>query len=185
MEIPERYRPAADTGEACFAASGTNVRALDRDEAVFISGGALSRVFIRDQKIKLPVIQGKPSTGAFSIAVNDHEKRKGGNNMIVVGGDYLVDTSSVANCFFSTNRGKSWKAPKIPPHGYRSCVEYISRTELIACGTSGVDFSADEGNTWGLISKEGFNVVQKAKDGNSVYLAGSNGRIARLVLKQD
>src|SRR5687768_261650 len=29
MEIPDNYRPVADSGEAFFAASGTNVRALD------------------------------------------------------------------------------------------------------------------------------------------------------------
>src|SRR6185503_429123 len=39
-EIPYDKRPDADSGEACFASSGTNIRALDADEAVFISGGS-------------------------------------------------------------------------------------------------------------------------------------------------
>ncbi len=180
-ELPEQFKPLADKGEACFASSGTNIRALDRDEAVFITGGLSSHVFIRDQKIKLPIIQGTQSTGANSIAVYDHDKLNGGNEMIVVGGDYMKDSSSTNNCFYSTNRGKSWKAPKQPPYGYKSCVEYITEKQLITCGTSGVDVSMDGGDTWSRVSKEGFHVCRKAKDGKAVFLAGSNGRVSKLV----
>src|SRR5579872_4198124 len=44
-DIPFLEMPQADSGEACFAASGTNVRALDLDEACFVSGGLRSRLF--------------------------------------------------------------------------------------------------------------------------------------------
>lgn len=179
--IPEQYRPKADEGEALFAASGTVIRALDRDEAVFITGGKTSNMYIRDQKIALPITQGKSSTGAFSVAVWDHNKRNGGNKMIIVGGDYAVDSLSTANCFYTNDRGQTWKAAQQPPKGYKSCVDYISEKELIACGTSGVDFSADGGKTWNQISKEGYNVCLKAKDGKTVYLAGNGGKIAKLV----
>lgn len=180
-ELPESYKPRAEKGEACFAASGTNVRALDRDEAVFVTGGTVSNVFIRADKIKLPIVQGKESTGANSIAVWDNKKENGGKKMIVVGGDFSKDSSSVNNCFYSNNRGKSWTAPKQSPHGYKSCVEYITEKHLITCGTSGVDYSSDGGETWNQVSKEGFHVVRKAKDGTAVYLAGSNGRVSKLV----
>jgi hypothetical protein len=179
-EIQEERKPAADSGEACFAASGTNVRRLDSDEAVFISGGLRSRVFIRDQEIDLPIIQGKETTGANSIAVFDHFKRKGGQQMIVVGGDFSKDTSSLNNCFYSNNRGKSWKAPKTPPRGYRSCIEYLSRKQLITCGLKGVDYSFDSGNNWKAISDEGFHTVRIAKYGSAVFLAGGNGKIGKL-----
>ncbi len=181
QELPEQFKPAAVKGEACFASSGTNVRALDRDEAVFITGGIASNVFIRNQKIKLPIIQGTESTGANSIAVWDHQKLNGGNKMIVVGGDYRKDSSSVNNCFYSNNRGKSWKAPKQAPHGYKSCVEYITEKALITCGTSGVDVSNDGGETWTIVSNEGFHVCRKAKEGKVVYLAGGSGKIAKLI----
>ena len=49
-EIPDEYKPIADSGEACFAASGTNIRALDNDEAVFVSGGKSSNIFIGTKK---------------------------------------------------------------------------------------------------------------------------------------
>ena len=179
--IPENYRPKADEGEALFAASGTAMRALDRDEAVFVTGGKTSHIYIRDQKIKLPVIQGKNSTGAFSVAVWDNNKRNGGNKMIVVGGDYEADSSSTGNCFYSNNRGQSWAAATRPPRGYKSCVAYINEKELLACGTSGVDYSTDGGATWSQVIKEGYHVCIKAKDGKTVYLAGNNGRVAKLV----
>lgn len=179
--IPEMYRPKADEGEALFAASGTAIRALDRDEAVFVSGGKTSHVYIRDKKIKLPIVQGKASTGAFSVAVWDRNKLNGGNKLIVVGGDYAADSSSVSNCFYSTNRGQSWQAAKKPPVGYKSCVDYITEKELVACGTSGVDYSLDGGENWQQISRDGYNTCIRAKDGKTVYLAGSNGRVAKLV----
>ena len=179
--IPEQYRPSAQTGEALFAASGTSIRALDRDEAVFVTGGKASHLFIRDQKIKLPLAQGRESAGAFSVAVWDHNKRNGGKKMIVVGGDYTADSLSTANCFYSNDRGQNWKAASQPPKGYKSCVDYISEKELIACGTSGVDYSSDGGATWRQVSKEGYNTCIRAKDGKTVYLAGSNGRVAKLL----
>jgi len=181
VDIPDSYRPVADSGEAFFAASGTNVRALDRDESVLVSGGMRSRMYIRDKKIELPIIQGGETKGANSIAVLDNNKLKGGSTMIIVGGDFSNPGSDSLNCFFTTNYGKTWKAPKRPPHGYRSCVEYLSKKHLITSGPTGVDYSFDGGNTWKLISNEGFHVCRIAKKGSTVYLAGANGKIGKLI----
>ncbi len=181
QEIPEHYKPAAAKGEACFAASGTNIRALDNDEAVFITGGLQSRVFIRDAKIDLPIIQGKETTGANSIAVWHRYKKNGGDQLVVVGGDFNADTSSLQNCIYSTDRGRTWQASKVPPNGYRSCVEYLAKTQLVTCGLTGVDYTLDGAVTWQPISKESFHVVRIAKFGTTVYLAGTNGKIAKLV----
>ena len=180
-EIPEKNLPLADSGEACFAASGTNVMPLDLDEACFVSGGLKSRFFWKGNPITLPIIQGTESTGANSIAVRDKQKVKNSLHFVVVGGDFAKDTSSLKNCFYTKDGGKNWIAPITPPHGYRSCVEYITKTKLITCGTTGVDISTDGGKNWKLISKEGFHVCRKSKNGNAVFLAGANGRIAKLV----
>jgi len=180
QKIPFDKSPVADSGEACFASSGTNVRKLDRDEACFVSGGLRSRLFIRDKKIDLPILQGKETTGANSVAISDDKKIKGGQHIIVVGGDFRNDTSSEKNCALTNDQGKTWIIPATPPHGYRSCVEFITKNQLISCGTSGVDISHDGGLNWQLISGESFHVCRKAKKGNAVFLAGSNGRIAKL-----
>lgn len=179
--IPEKYRPTVEKGEALFAASGTCITALDRDEAVFVTGGKASHVYIRDQKINLPIVQGKESTGAFSVAVWDHNKLNGGKKLVVVGGDYAADSLSTNNCFYSSDRGQSWKPASRPPHGYKSCVDYITEKSLVACGTSGVDVSEDGGETWSQISRESYHVCRRAKDGKTVYLAGNSGRVAKLV----
>ena len=154
QDIPFENRPAADSGEACFAASGTNIRMLDRDESVFVSGGKRSRVFTRNRIIELPIIQGRETTGANSISVYDDDKAKAARRMIVVGGDFNADTSAEKNCFFTDNGGQTWIAPKIPPHGYRSCVEFLSKKIILTCGLTGVDYSSDSGKIFKLVSKE-------------------------------
>jgi photosystem II stability/assembly factor-like uncharacterized protein len=181
-DIPYAELPKADSGEGCFASSGTNVRNLDRDEACFVSGGPNSRLFIRDKAIDLPILQGKTSTGANSVAVKDHATLHGGQHLIIVGGDFAKDTLQEKNCFLTNDGGKTWIAPTSPPHGYRSCVEYIGGKKVLTCGTSGVDISFDDGMNWQLITPTGFHVCRLAKKGRSVFLAGSGGRIARLDL---
>jgi len=173
-EIPTRELPDADSGEACFASSGTNVRKLKKDEACFISGGLRSRLFIRDQRIDLPIVQGRESTGANSIAVQDPQ------HLIVVGGDFTHDTVTYKNCALTRDGGATWITPAVPPHGYRSCVEYVEKNKLICCGTSGVDISTDGGMTWRLIDTGNFHVCRKAKKGHAVFLAGGNGRVGKL-----
>ncbi|HNP55318.1 MAG TPA: YCF48-related protein, partial [Ferruginibacter sp.] len=119
IEIPDDRKPVADSGEACFASSGTNIRALTKSEAIFISGGLHSNVFVRDTKLSLPMLQGKESTGANSIAIRNKK------NWMIVGGDFYTKDSSTGNCAITTDGGKSFVKPIVPPHGYRSCVEYI------------------------------------------------------------
>ncbi|HEY8388320.1 MAG TPA: YCF48-related protein [Parasegetibacter sp.] len=176
--------PTVDTGEACFAASGTNIRALDRDEACFITGGTQSRFFFRDKAIKLPLLQGSGTTGANSIAIRDKHKRKGSKVFIVVGGDFTRDTLRTGNCAITRDGGITWTEPQTPPFGYRSCVEYITKKQVICCGTSGVDISTDGGMNWMNISSRSFHVVRKAKDGKTVFLAGKDGVIGKLKIQK-
>jgi Photosynthesis system II assembly factor YCF48 len=173
--LPETNYPTAEKGEAMFASSGTNVAKLNLQEAVFVTGGLRSRLFIRDEKIELPILQGQEFTGANSVAVYK-------NKIVIVGGDFSKDTLREKNCVITTDKGKTFITPAAPPFGYRSCVAFISKNQLITCGTSGVDVSDDGGMNWRNISKESFHVVQKAKKGKTVYLAGSKGRIAVLKL---
>ena len=59
-------------------------------------------------------------------------------------------------------------------------MEYLDKESWVCCGLNGVDFSKDGGMNWNWISKDGFHVVRKAKDGKAVFLAGGGGRIAKL-----
>ena len=177
-EIPEQYLPVVDKGEACFASSGTNVATLNKQEAVFITGGIRSRMYIRDSKFEMPIIQGQETTGANSVAVK-HLKKK--NTIIVVGGDFNTKDSTAKNCCITTDGGNTFSVPTIAPHGYRSCVEYLEKENWISCGLNGVDYSKDDGKTWAWISKDGFHVCKKAKKGKAVFFAGG-GKIGKLVL---
>ncbi len=170
--------PQTDSGEAMFASSGTNIRKYSSQEAMVVTGGKRSRLLMHEKWINIPMLQGGNSTGANSLAIWSQPPRK--TRIVIVGGDFQQDSATVGNCVYSTNGGKVWKIPEVPPHGYRSCVEFISGELLVACGTSGVDISADGGKKWRLISKDSFHVCQRAKNGNAVYLAGSKGRIAKL-----
>ncbi len=172
--IPEQNKPVADSGEACFASSGTNIRKLTKDEAVFISGGLVSNFFKRDQKIRLSLLQGGTSTGANSIAI---KKKK---TMIVVGGDFTKPNDTIGNCAISFDEGNTWQHSVSPPTGYRSCVEYLKKNQWITCGLNGVDISDDDGIHWKKISDQSFHVVRRAKKGKAIFLAGAKGRIGKV-----
>jgi photosystem II stability/assembly factor-like uncharacterized protein len=166
---PMLYPDAAD-GEALFAASGTNIRALDC-HSYFVSGGMRSRLYTDVGSFDIPIIQGGPTSGANSIAL------KNDLHFIVVGGDFNKPKETEKNCVITKDGGKTWFYPEKPPGGYRSCVEYITKRFWITCGLNGVDVSKDDGKTWNSISTESFNVVRKARRGGAIYLAGSGGNI--------
>ena len=165
-------------GEASFAASGTAIRCDSKGNTWIATGGSKSRIFYSSDygnswKVNdCPIIQGKSSTGPFSIAF--YTKKIG----IAVGGDYLIDSSRVDNLLLTRNSGKAWLKPFSSTFGYRSAVEYMSKLRLIATGPGGTDISNDGGKTWTNLSKIGYHTVRKAKSGKLVLLTGSDGRIA-------
>ena len=179
METADK-RPSADSGEAFFASSGSNIRLMIDKKFYLVSGGIRSRLITKSGTTDLPIIQGKETTGANSIDVFDKGNGKGSNRMIVVGGDFTADSYTQKNCFYTTDSGKTWKAPKTPPHGYRSCVEFLSEKDILTCGLNGVDYSSNGGKEWKWISKESFHVCRIAKIGKSIYLAGNNGKVGKI-----
>jgi photosystem II stability/assembly factor-like uncharacterized protein len=168
-------RPPLDSGEAFFASSGTNIRILDKNDYVAISGGIHSNLLIDNKKIKLPMLQGRESTGANSIAVKDV------NTFMIVGGDFMKKDSIEGNYCFTKDKGKTWIFSKQPPSGYRSCVEYLGKSNWITCGLNGVDYTTDDGLHFSKISEEGFHACRKAKNGTAVFFAGGKGRIGKLI----
>jgi photosystem II stability/assembly factor-like uncharacterized protein len=166
-------------GEGCFASSGTNIHYFTNNDFLFVSGGTASRLHDDSGGRLLPLLQGKESTGANSIAVQSGHARTG-NNFVIVGGDFANPKDTVKNCYISRDGGAGWIRSTTPPPGYRSCVIYLDRKKLLTCGLTGVDMSGDRGMNWKNISTEGFHVCRKAKKGKAVFLAGGNGKIARL-----
>jgi len=168
-------------GEACFASSGTNIITEPGGDFLLLTGGTASRLLTPTGARATPLIQGKETTGGNSIAeFRNHQKGK--NLVFVAGGDFAAPQSSEKNMFYSTDKGINWIQPVEPPKGYKSCVTFITSECLVSCGTSGVDVSYDSGKKWKHISDESFHVVQKAKSGKLIVLAGGNGKIALLKL---
>lgn len=172
-----------DSGEAFFAASGSNIRLFLNKKFYLVSGGKKSRLYTAGGVADLPVMQGKETTGANAIAVYDRGLMKGSDRFVIVGGDFGADSSVIKNCFYSNNGGKTWQSPRTPPHGYRSCVEFLSTKDLLSCGLNGVDYSYNGGRDWKWISREGFHVCRIARIGSAIFLAGGNGKVAKITWK--
>lgn len=174
-DLPLNKNRVAVTSEGCFASSGTNIRMLNKQESVFVSGGLTSHLFIKNKVIELPILNGKTTTGANSIAV------KSNKIMVIVGGDFTTRDSANKNCVLTTDGGVSFSVAQTPPHGYRSCVEYLGNNNWLCTGLNGSDYSIDEGKNWLLISNKSFNACRKAKNGKSVFFAGNNGTVGKLL----
>ncbi|WEK33463.1 MAG: YCF48-related protein [Candidatus Pseudobacter hemicellulosilyticus] len=169
--------PVLNKGEAFFAASGSNIQLGKKGLYTAVTGGLSSRLLLNGQALPVPMAQGKESTGANSFDVSSKGR------MIIVGGDFSDEKDTVANCIYTDDpERRTWLQPTVPPAGYRSCVQFLDAKKVIACGLTGVDISPDGGSFWQLISTEGFHVCRKAKTGKAVFLAGGNGRVARLKL---
>jgi len=175
-EVPSSYfKTPLEKGEAFFASSGSNIAQLSKDDFL-VSGGLRSRLWINGEAINIPIIQGGKTTGANSMAISPN-----GNNLMIVGGDFMKDTSRLQNAVGLKQllRKSKWVISRSlgHPNGYRSGVEYITDSILIACGTTGVDISINQGKSWELISTESFHVVRKQPNTKAVFLAGAGGRI--------
>jgi hypothetical protein len=183
-EVQNRSLLTTAPGEAFFAASGTNLILTNtrrsayrgRDNFILVTGGTRSQLYTQQgfKKLSLPMKQWTETAGANSVALHSN------GSLIVVGGDFDKPNDSTGNCVLGSINDLYFEQPQTNPHGYRSCVAYISASKLVCCGINGVDISVDAGYNWKLISSQGFHTVQKAKTGQAVFLVGSGGRIAQL-----
>ncbi len=173
QELPDSSRPVMIKNEASFAASGTGIRCVEQQKIILATGGSQSRLFISNNQgtawdtFSTPMMQGRNSTGTFSVAY------KKPNHLIIVGGDFLKDTSKINHVFYSTDGGQQWLRPDVPTGGYRECVEYVNTKTILATGPFGTDISSDGGKNWTSLSDEKlFHVIRKARKGKLIMAAG-------------
>lgn len=180
MSSVEKY-PAMSGGEAFFAASGSNIKLLNDSTSIMVSGGNVSNFIINS----VPYFkQALNKTSSATSGANGLDYSTFENYGIIVGGDYMQAESSDNNLIvfdYDRNSNPVFYSPQTPPTGYKSSVTIIANGKALACGTSGVSISTDKGKNWKFISHEGFNVCQRAKNGNKVYMAGANGKIGMLI----
>ncbi|HOW84829.1 MAG TPA: YCF48-related protein [Candidatus Aminicenantes bacterium] len=185
--LPERSRPAAQPGEAAFAASGTSAAVDGRGRIWLVTGGSVSRVWRSEDRglhwraVPSCLMEGSASSGGFSVAFLD------GRSGLAVGGDYLAERASAGNAAVSSDGGLTW----IPvgagrPGGFREAAAFVPGSTppaAVAVGPSGSDLSLDLGRTWTPIAgPTGFHSVSFARKGRAGWAVGRNGIIARLDL---
>jgi photosystem II stability/assembly factor-like uncharacterized protein len=168
--------PDALMGEAAFAASGTCLR-IAQGNIDIVTGGTVARCLTILPPYKkwsyetLPILQGKDSQGAFSLA---------GPGLVIVGGDYSEDKVKYnVACWIASPKG-AYIPSQQGPSGFQSCVELIKGNSYLSTGTPGSNITIDGGKKWTKIDDNSYNVCRKAKHGKLVLLAGNGGKIGIL-----
>jgi photosystem II stability/assembly factor-like uncharacterized protein len=175
--IPEKDLPVALPNEGAFAASGTCLVTHGEKDAWFCTGGGkTARVFHSSDRgvtwtvAETPLAGGIDSAGGFSLAFRDRA------HGVIVGGDYRKPDGTGATAATTSDGGKTWKVVEnqLP---FRSGVAW-AKDRWIAVGTSGSQFSLDDGVTWKPLDKEKYNSVAFTPSGEG-WAAGPKARIAR------
>ncbi len=176
--------PPALEGEYGFAASGTGITVFGTNHAWICTGGSAARVLRSTDRgeswtiADTPIISGETSTGIFGLAFRDE------NNGVVVGGDYLKPDQTDKNYAFTADGGVTWQLNKnSPPTGFKSAVAYLPGStplSLITLGTSGTDYSLNNGLVWTHMDTTSFNSVEFSPSGATGWAAGIRGKIAKL-----
>ncbi|MDH5366678.1 MAG: YCF48-related protein [Cyclobacteriaceae bacterium] len=180
VKVDDYSIPEIEYQEYGFAASGTHITTFGDSSAWIGTGGRVARIFYTKDMGNTweaqitPMIQGATSTGVFSIAFRNHL------NGIAIGGDYTKENEGKDNVIYTNDRGKKWNL--IDEHmEFRSCVRHIDGM-YVAVGPSGANYSFSDGKSWNPIGGGiGFHTLSIGKNKNSIWAAGSDGKVARLV----
>src|SRR2546425_3416556 len=182
QDIGDRL-PAAQSGEAAFAASGTCIAAQGGQRAWIGTGGAAKAriLFTADggnswAAAETPIVQGTPTSGGISVAFrNSH-------NGILGGGELVAPTAFSNNVARSSDGGKTWQlasGTSFPGAVYG--LSYVDQTRtVVATGPSGSAWSPDEGTTWSALpGLSGLWAVAFANQ-HAGWLVGTQGRIVKI-----
>ena len=186
--------PAAQTGEAAFASSGTCVATQGEDRAWIATGGAPEARILATtdggnswKAYGTPIVQGTPASGIFTVAFRD------ALHGILAGGDLEQDTR-LRNVAVSSDGGQTWTRVTNAPFkdtafgGTVFGLSYMSAHDqgpnnkgVVITGPGGAAWSPDEGVTWNRIP--GVKDYWAVAFGNSQvgWLVGTEGRILKLI----
>lgn len=181
-DVPADSVPPAAEGEAGFAASGTAVAVADSVDAwIGTGGGSVARVYRSSNRghswsVATTELPAGSTAGLFAIAFRD--ARHG----VAVGGNYATPASPSDNVLTTEDGGRTWAIVGASvPAGVRYGIVYVPGTAdtYVAAGPSGWGYTQDGGITWTEGDATRYNTVT-AWDAGAVWLAGPDGRVARL-----
>ncbi|MER5884797.1 oxidoreductase [Streptomyces sp. NPDC001941] len=179
--LPSAGMPAAQPGEAGFAASGQClVSSGPRDVWLATGGGATARVLhsadrgLTWRAAESTIPAGDPARGVFGLAFR-------GGAGLAVGGDYRAGEPSPRAAAVTRDGGRSWRQSATPPPAYRSGVAWLpyGRSAALAVGPTGTDLTTDGGRTWRTVDTGSYDTVDCTPD-LGCWAAGEKGRVARL-----
>ncbi|MFN3939340.1 MAG: hypothetical protein ACK4IY_02055 [Chitinophagales bacterium] len=179
--VDDLKMPEIQEGTAAFAASGNGIQCKPGGKVFFVTGGNSALLFSSDDFGKswkaeeTPMVSGFASSGIFALEVLNNF------TTYIVGGDYTQSSNTDNNFFYKTRQGNEWKAASIPPSGYRSCVKFIGNDKIICCGVNGVDVASIKTYRFRNISPATYHTIAYNTKNKQVYLAGSDGKVARLI----
>ncbi len=61
----------------------------------------------------------------------------------------------------------------------------LNKKLLFAIGKTGCDYSVDQGKNWTFIDSTGYYAASAVKGKNIIYLAGSDGRVGRVIVQKE
>jgi photosystem II stability/assembly factor-like uncharacterized protein len=179
--------PAAQPGEAAFAASGTCVATQGGKRAWIATGGAAKARILATtdggaswNAYDTPIVQGTPSSGGFSVAFRDPF------HGILGGGELDPTLPQGDNVALSSDGGKSWTTDGVSQRPFDGAIfglTYVpgfGQRTVIATGPGGSAWSRDEGHSWtNLPDVSGFWAVAFAGR-KAGWLVGTEGRILKI-----
>ncbi|WP_328907000.1 oxidoreductase [Streptomyces sp. NBC_00234] len=180
--LPTAGMPAAQPGEAGFAASGQClVSSGPKDVWLATGGAATARVLHSGDRgltwtaAESTLPAGDPARGVFGVAFRDR------THGIAVGGDYRADQQSPDSSAVTSDGGRDWRQSATTPPAYRSGVTWLphSRSGALAVGPTGTDLTLDGGRTWRTVDTGSYDTVDCTAD-FGCWASGEKGRVARL-----
>jgi photosystem II stability/assembly factor-like uncharacterized protein len=173
--LPNGGMPDAVEGEFAFAASGTCLVANGKRDAWFGSGGGASRAFhSRDGGFTWTAtaapIPASEAGGVFSLAFRN------AHDCVMVGGDVLAPENGTDASGF-TRDGDTWRGGG-DLSGYRSAVDWVNGSTLIAVGPTGSDVSYDGARSWSAFDTAAYDAVDCVP--GTCWASGPAGAVAVL-----
>ena len=177
--------PAAQSGEAAFAASGTCITAQGGKRAWIATGAAAQARILATTDggetwaaYDTPIVQGTPSSGGLSVDFRDPLHGILGGGELAAPGDFADDVAR------SSDGGKTWRlTSRVPFTGAVFGLSYVrglAQTTVVATGPGGAAWSPDEGDTWfSLPGVANYWAVAFASP-QAGWLVGTQGRILKV-----
>ncbi|MEP3481808.1 MAG: hypothetical protein ABJZ55_21375 [Fuerstiella sp.] len=178
--LPDSHRPKLRPEEFGFAASGTGIN-WTHDGLQIATGGSVARIHRTTSKgrwwesMETTMLHGRPSAGIFSMAVQNQQ-------IVIVGGDYLKPDEKGFNVAISQNGGRNLHVPANNNLGHKACVRFVSQSNVVTCGRTGIDISNDSGKTWTHLSDDAYYTLDAKFHSTIAYLAGPNGQVGKLTM---